>query len=146
MMLKCTLLFTVLLGFANSASAGNDLIFRSTFEDGRWVDATGIDFWQCQANCNLVAGQYVDNGNGMALAAIGNWAEGGFSPVAVRVDASESPMLTLSVGLMPGGIDFGSCNDYVAMTICPLQVTQSIRRINLYQSGTVRKIEFLVFD
>jgi len=141
-----TLLLSTLMGAASVASAGSDLIFRSAFEDGRWVDATGVAFWQCQANCDLVAGQYVDNGNGMALAAIGNWAEGGFSPVAVRVDASESPMLTLAVGLMPGGVDFGSCNDYIAMTACPLQVTSSIRRINLYQAGTVRKIEFLVFD
>ena len=126
--------------------AGSDLIFRSAFEDGTWVDATGVAFWQCRANCNIVAGQFVDSGGGMALEVVGTWADGGFRPVAVRVDASESPMLTLSVGLIPGGIDFGSCSNYLRLDVCPLQVTESIRRINLYQSGTVRKIEFLVFD
>jgi hypothetical protein len=141
-----TLMLLALIAAAPAASAGSDLIFRSAFEDGTWVDATGEAFWQCRANCNIVAGQFVDSGGGMALEVVGTWADGGFSPRAVRVDASESPMLTLSVGLIPGGIDFGSCSNYLRLDVCPLQVTESIRRINLYQSGTVRKIEFLVFD
>jgi hypothetical protein len=145
-MLLSLLVFSALsAGEGSVAIRGNDFIFQSGLEAGQWVNVTGPNFWQCRANCNLVNGEFVDSGGGMALEALPGWV-GGFRPSAVRVDASENPMFLLSVGLTPGGSDFGRCENYVRLEPCTLQVNDTIQRINLYQSGTVRKIEFFVND
>ena len=123
-----------------TAQAGADFIFRDGFEEGTWIDVTGPTFWQCQANCNLVNGEFVDSGSGMALASVGNWGSG-LRFVAIRVDATENPILQLSAGLMAGGIDFGICPNYVVRTECRISAAGTIPRLNLYISGTVRKIE-----
>jgi hypothetical protein len=128
---------------SHSGSRGSpDSIFRSSFDE-RWVDFTGPTFWQCNANCSVVGGQFVESGPGMTINPVGDWVLG-FRPIAVRVDASISPMDQLGVGCGSGGNDFGVCAGYVVGTACILNVTDNLERMNLYNSGTIRKIEFLV--
>jgi hypothetical protein len=130
-------------GSSPSVSRGSpDSIFRSSFDE-RWVDFTGPTFWQCNANCSVVGGQFVESGPGMTINPVGDWVLG-FRPIAVRVDASISPMDQLGVGCGSGGTDFGVCAGYVVGTACILNVTDNLQRMNLYNSGTIRKIEFLV--
>lgn len=124
------------------AQLGLDEIFRSTFDE-QWIDVTGPGFWQCNANCSVVNGQFVEAGAGMTINPTGTWTLG-FRPTAVRVDATISPMQDLGVGCGAGGNDFGSCSNYAANTTCLLNVFGNIERMNLYNSGTIRKIEFLV--
>lgn len=126
--------------FSCASSAGQDILFRDGFSAPIWIDVTGPDYWQCQANCILKNGEFTDTGSGMALASVGNWGDG-LRFDAIRVDATQNPLLQLSAGLMPGGIDFGICADYVVNTTCPITASGTIPRLNLYISGTVRKIE-----
>jgi hypothetical protein len=136
-------ILSLLVAISSPSFAGTvDPIFADGFEEPQWVDATGPNFWQCSANCSLVNGAFVEAGPGMTLTAVGTWASG-FRPRAVRVNASLSPMFSLGVGLLPGGVDFGVCPNYVVLTPCALQVSADIQRINLYISGTISKIEFL---
>jgi hypothetical protein len=123
-------------------SRGLDEIFRSTFDE-QWVDVSGPAFWQCNANCSVVDGHFVEDGSGMTINPTGTWTVG-FRPTAVRVDASISPMQHLGVGCGQGGNDFASCDNYVVNTPCLLNVDGNIERMNLYNAGTIRRIEFLV--
>jgi hypothetical protein len=126
-----------------SYAGGNELIFKDGFEQARWIDVTGTSFWQCSANCSVQNNLFVEAGAGMTITATGSWNVG-LRPTAIRVDASLSPMFELAAGLLPGGNNFGSCRDYVANSACALQVNADIQRLNLYISGTIRKIELLV--
>ena len=130
-------------GAAHAETLGSDLIFKNGFEPDIWLDVTGPGFWQCQANCELVAGQFVEAGAGMALTSVGNWGQG-LSFDAIRVNATISPMLQLSAGNTGGGISAGLCSDYIVGTICPIAADGTIPRVNLYTSGTIIKIELRV--
>jgi hypothetical protein len=132
------------LAVSSSADAG-DIIFRSGIEEGAWIDATGTSFWQCSANCSVQNNQFVEAGAGMTINAAGTW-NANLRPLAIRVDASNSPMFQLGVGRLAGGIDFGVCDNYVVNSPCYVDVTSDIQRLNLYISGTIRKIEFYVLQ
>lgn len=138
-MIKSLAVLFLCCNFA-TAQAGQDLLFRDGFSAPVWIDVTGPTFWQCQANCSLENGEFVDTGSGMALASIGNWGDG-LRFDAIRVDATTNPILQVSAGLMGGGIDFGICSNYVVGTACAINAVGTIPRLNLYISGTVRKIE-----
>jgi hypothetical protein len=126
----------------SGAERGAEVIFQSGFDE-RWIDVTGPDFWQCNANCSLVNGQFVEAGAGMTINPVGTWING-LRPLAVRVQASENPLLLLSVGRFGGGIEYAYCENYVVATPCPVQAAGDIQRMNLYMSGRIDRIEFLV--
>lgn len=127
---------------APRALDSSDAVFRSGFDE-QWIDVTGTGFWQCNANCMLVDGRFVESGAGMTINAVGTWVNG-LRPLAVRVEASKSPLLQLGVGLSGGGIDFAYCENYVVTTPCPVRASADIQRMNLYQSGRIDRIEFLI--
>jgi hypothetical protein len=131
--------------FTVGAVQAGDILFRSGMESGAWIDVSGTSFWQCSANCSVQSGQFVESGAGMTITATGNWNVN-LRPLAIRVDATTSPMFQLGVGRLAGGNDFGVCANYVANTSCFIDVSADIQRLNLYISGTIRKIELYILQ
>ncbi len=132
---------------APSSPSAADHIFGNDFtQTGFWLDVSGTDFWSCGANCDLVNGQFVEDGPGMTLIATEGWA-GGLRPEAIRMYGTaygKGELFSLGVGLLPGGTDFGTCQPYVVGSACELEVTSDIRRINAYMVEQVISIELYV--